>query len=120
MIEIGSYKGLFSQLPGGSWLPQALYVGPLRGSGGTGLANVLVTTDRTVINLQMATQTPGARHDVFLGDVLLGQAVAGRFGFIDFRFDSSSNSSVSLPELKDGISLRVGQIASASLRRLGR
>ena len=118
-IRVGDYSGEFIALgdrprpdP-----PKNIYVAQFSREGILGGAELILSEDRTVLNLRLGRVESSGEYELFIDDVKIAEVRAGRAGIIEFRYDSRQGDTLlaPIPTLHRESVLRVGTVARARL-----
>lgn len=121
-IQVGDYMGEFVALSDRSRPdpPRDIYVAQFLREGVVGRAELLLSEDRTVLNLRLGRVEPNSVHGIFIDDVKIAEVRAGRAGVIEYRYDSRNGDTLlaRIPTLHRESVLRVGEISRARLVKI--
>lgn len=101
--------------------PRDIYVARFRQERIFGNAELIVSQERTVLDLRLVRAAAESVHDIFIDDVKIAEVRAGRNGVIEFRYDSHRGDTLlaPIPTITNESVIRIGTLAHARLIKVG-
>jgi Dockerin type I domain/Planctomycete extracellular len=120
-VKIANYSGQFVPLRDRLPTKPTVYFANLSGNRLIGSAEIVTSSERTVLGLRLGRVEPNTTFSIFVDDIKIAEATSGRRGFLEYRYNSQRGDSLlaPLPTLTADSVIRVGEVARGKLVKLG-